>query len=93
MTTAPNIGLAVNRALGQAPLPPWSDPNLSLLDEDIIRPPPFPSVLPAGWVKWTVDAAESAGCPVDYVALPLLVSCCRRIDRQCALGATVGGLA
>ena len=72
MTAASNIGLAVNRATGQAPPPPWPDPDLSLLDVHIIPPPPFPLVLPAGWMKWTTDAGESAGCPVDYVGLPLI---------------------
>lgn len=72
MSGAPDIGLAVNRATGQAPPARWPDPDLSLLDEHIILPPPFPVVLPTGWMNWTIDAAESAGCPVDYVPLPLL---------------------
>jgi hypothetical protein len=72
VTVAPDIGLAVNRARGQGPPPPWRDPDLSLLDAQIIPPPPFPKVLPAGSMQWALDTAESAGCPVDYVGLSLL---------------------
>jgi hypothetical protein len=74
VTAAPDIGLAVNRATGQAAPPPWPDLDLSLLDAQVIPPPPFPKVLPAGWTQWNLDTAKSAGCPVDYVALPLLAA-------------------
>ena len=47
-------------------------PDRSLLDAHIISPPRFPWVLPAGWMNWVTQEAESAGCPVDYVGLPLL---------------------
>jgi hypothetical protein len=47
---------------------------MSLLDAHIIPPPPFPWVLPPDWMQWSIDAADSAGCPVDYVALPLLAA-------------------
>lgn len=69
-----DIKLAVNRATGQAPPLPWLDPDLSLLNPHIIQPPPFPEVLPAGWMPWALEAAEAAGCPVDYVALALLAA-------------------
>jgi Protein of unknown function (DUF3987) len=52
----------------------WPDLDSSILDIEVIAAPPFPKVLPAGWDGWTRDAAESAGCPVDYVALPLLAT-------------------
>jgi hypothetical protein len=72
MTASPDLGLAVDRAAGQAPPLPWPDPDMSLLDAQHVPAPPFPEVLPAGWAQWMRDAAEAAGCPVDYVALPLL---------------------
>jgi hypothetical protein len=31
-------------------------------------------VLPQGWTNWAIDAADAAGCPIDYVALPLLAT-------------------
>lgn len=74
MITAPDLGLAVNRATRQAPPPPWPDPDLLLLETHIILPPPFPDLLPQGWTNWAIDAADAAGCPIDYVALPLLVT-------------------
>ena len=69
-----DLKLAVNRATGHASPLPWSDPDLSLLDPHVIPPPPFPEVLPAGWMQWALEAAEAAGCPVDYVALALLAA-------------------
>lgn len=72
MTASPDLRLAVDRATGQAPPVPWPDPDLSLLDAQIISTPPFPNLLPAGWMQWALDTAESTGCPVDYIALPVL---------------------
>lgn len=71
MTPAPDLKLAVNRATGDAP---WPEPDLSLLCAEALPAPPFPEVLPAGWARWASDAAETSGCAIDYVALPLLAA-------------------
>jgi hypothetical protein len=46
---------------------------MSLLEAQLIPAPPYPThLLPAGWQDWCVGSAEGAGCPIDYVANPLL---------------------
>lgn len=53
----------------------WANPDLSLLNEDIIPPPALPSgVLPPDLEKWVVDAAEARGCPQDYPFAGLLAA-------------------
>jgi hypothetical protein len=70
VTGSLDLGLSVDRATN--PPPPWPDPDMSLLDPQHVSAPAFPEILPAGWNRWTRDAAEAAGSPVDYVRLPLL---------------------
>jgi hypothetical protein len=54
---------------------PWPDPDKLILDVQVIAAPPFPEkLLPAGWRGWVNNAAEGAGCAVDYVALPLFAT-------------------
>jgi hypothetical protein len=53
---------------------PWPEPDRGLLDAQASPAPPFFDVLPAGWSEWAHTAADGASCPVDYVALSLLVA-------------------
>jgi Protein of unknown function (DUF3987) len=53
--------------------PPWGDPDLGVLRLHRRSPPELPiAALGEAWGRWTVNAAEAAACPVDYVAAPLL---------------------
>jgi hypothetical protein len=54
---------------------PWGEPNLSLLGCAEPAPPHFPVEMLGGfWADWAVAAAEAQGCPVDFVAGPLLAA-------------------
>jgi hypothetical protein len=73
VNAAPDIGLAVNRATGQAPPPPWGDPDMGVLRLHRRPPPSLPiKVFGDPWADWITQTAEAAACPVDYVGAPLL---------------------
>jgi hypothetical protein len=57
------------------PLAPWGDPDMAVMRLNRRPPPPLPmQVFGDAWTKWMTAAAEAAGCPVDYVAAPLLAA-------------------
>ena len=53
----------------------WGDPDMSVMRLNRRPPPPLPLIVfgPA-WEQWIITTAEAAGCPQDYVAMPLLTS-------------------
>ena len=54
---------------------PWGDPDMRVLRLNRRPPPPLPlQVFGSAWEQWIVTTAEAAGCPADYVAMPLLTS-------------------
>jgi hypothetical protein len=54
---------------------PWGDPDMRVLRLNRRPPPPLPlQVFGSAWEQWIVTTAEAAGCPSDYVAMPLLAS-------------------
>ncbi len=79
------LSIETPRPTAAAAIEPWSEPDLSLLDEQVGAPPPFPlDVLPPLWRTWTTGAAASTGAPADYIALSLLTAagslvCDRRV--------------
>jgi Protein of unknown function (DUF3987) len=75
VTEAPDLRLAVDRATGQAPSPPWGAPDMGVL-RLYRRPPPLlpMKVFGDSWSDWIAQAADAAASPADYVAAPLLAS-------------------
>ena len=54
---------------------PWGDPDMTVMRLNRRPPPPLPlDVFGNDWGQWIVTTAEAAGCPPDYVAMPLLAS-------------------
>lgn len=52
----------------------WHDPDMSLVKSDEIDPPAFDyDSLPPAWGQWCKTTAAAKACPVDFVALNLLV--------------------
>jgi hypothetical protein len=74
MTAAADLHLAMARANGEAPPPPWPEPDMAVLR--LHRRPPSSLPLPVfgPWATWITSTAEAAACPPDYVAAPLLAS-------------------
>jgi hypothetical protein len=59
--------------MSDAPL--WGEPDMTVLRLNRRPPPALPmDIFGPEWGPWLVETAEAAGCPVDYVALPLLAS-------------------
>ncbi len=61
-----------------APLPEpedWPEPDMRLVESHRHQAPALP-LEPFGefWSRWIEAAAEAKGCPVDFVAMPLLAS-------------------
>ena len=57
------------------PTAPWGDPDMTVMRLNRRPPPPLPlDVFGSAWEQWIVTTAEAAGCPPDYVAMPLLAS-------------------
>jgi hypothetical protein len=53
----------------------WPEPDKGVLNLRRREPPKFPiEALGAEWGPWSENAAKAAACPVDYVAIPVLVS-------------------
>src|SRR5437764_4618715 len=53
----------------------WPEPDMGVLRPDRSRPPSLPlSVFGPAWAEWIASAAETAACPPDYVAAPLLAA-------------------
>jgi hypothetical protein len=72
---AVDFNLAVARATGDAPPPPWPEPDLSAARQNRRKPPLLPvEVFGPMWSEWIATAAEGASCPIDYVAAPLLAT-------------------
>ena len=60
---------------GHAANAPWPEPDLSILSPHREPAPPLPlEVFGAFWGEWLPAAAEGKGCPVDFVACPMLSS-------------------
>lgn len=54
---------------------PWGDPDIGAARQNRRAPPPLPlETFGPALAEWIGAAAEGAGCPVDYVAGPLLAS-------------------
>ena len=53
----------------------WPQPDLSLLFNEERKPPEFDrECLPAQWATWCIETAHAKACPVDYVALNLIIT-------------------
>lgn len=58
---------------GQDANAPWPEPDLSVLSPHREPPPRFPlESFGPFWGEWLAAAAEGAGAPVDFTAMPLL---------------------
>lgn len=54
---------------------PWGEPDMGAARQNRRSPPPLPLVtFGSTLAEWIGAAAEGSGCPVDYVAAPLLTS-------------------
>src|SRR5690348_261390 len=57
------------------PIQLWPAPDLGILGNNRREPPKFPiEVLGPHFIKWVLQCAEAAACPVEYVIGPLLAS-------------------
>jgi hypothetical protein len=55
--------------------PTWPEPDFAVLWQDRRPPPKLPiAVFGPAWADWIATAAETAACPPDYVAAPLLAT-------------------
>lgn len=73
--SAADLHLAVARATGEAPPPPWPEPDMAVLRLHRRRPPDLPlAVFGSAWAEFIAQAADAAACPPDYVAAPLLAA-------------------
>lgn len=53
--------------------PDWPMPDLALTRPHRLPAPPLPvHIFGPFWASWLTAAAEAKGCPVDFVAMPLL---------------------
>lgn len=53
----------------------WPNPDLMLFRCEDIAPPSFdPASLPPAWTEWCAAMAKAKACPIDFIALNLLVS-------------------
>ena len=53
----------------------WPQPDLNLLFNEERKPPEFDSdCLPPQWATWCIETAHAKACPVDYVALNLIIT-------------------
>jgi hypothetical protein len=51
----------------------WPEPDMRLLDDDCVLPPPFDwNALPPAWVDWVKNTARDCGAPADYIAATLI---------------------
>jgi hypothetical protein len=63
------------RPLLMQTIAPWAEPDPAILRRGRRLPPPLPGEEIFGpWNQWIRDAADGAGVPRDYVAMPLLAA-------------------
>jgi len=52
----------------------WGEPDMALVNDVTVNPPPFPVKLLGAAGEWAVDAAQGVRAPVDYVVASVLAS-------------------